>query len=226
MAGWAEAAWSWALTQGTGVWLLLVPIGAGLAWVGRILVNLLLEVLREGRTAKADQKKAATEFVHIADEYRRYWQTKYYDDENQQPDPNPESFVEWSGDRFDPLLTSETRALHARLSPALRNQAFALDQKVKEAKGTIAVLAEYDEAQIDYDAPIIVCEIAIASDELYARALQEASLKRPVEYDAISDIKSKLTRYRKDKEEADKARSWANDIEMIEALPKKKDADL
>jgi Arc/MetJ family transcription regulator len=203
IVAWIEAAWVWAstLVQGTTVWLLLVPAGIA-AWLGKIL----LELLREWRTAKADQKKAATEFVHIADEYRRYWQTKYYDDENQQPDPEPESSVEWSGDRFDPLLTTEARAIYARLSPALKNQAFALDHKVKEAKGTIGTLSEFDEAQIDYDAPVLVCEIAIAADELYASALKEAGLKRPVDYDAVSQVRSSLVRYRKEKEEADSAR--------------------
>jgi hypothetical protein len=201
MMVWAERAWSWVATLGTSLWFLL-PVGAVLAWAAKTLAGLLLEILRERRKAKEDQRKAAIEFVHIVDEYRRYWVDKHHEDLNAQPDPDPQSMVEWSGDPFNPLLKSDNRALHVRLSPSLRAQAYALNHRVAEAKGLISSLSEYSDWMIDYEAPIIVCEIAIASDDLYNSVLREAVLKRPDEYDAISDIKSKLIRYRNDKEEA------------------------
>ena len=62
---WLESAWTWA--QDNIGWLL--PSGAVAAWAGKTFGALLLEVLREKRSARADQRKAATEFAHVADEY-------------------------------------------------------------------------------------------------------------------------------------------------------------
>jgi hypothetical protein len=73
----------------------------------------------------------------------------------------------------------------------------------------------------DNEAPIIVCEIAIAADELYNSVLHEAALKRPDEYDAISDIKSKLIRYRNDNEEALNENRLANERLGLSAFPQK-----
>jgi hypothetical protein len=92
---------------------------------------------------------------------------------------------------------------------------------VEEAEGLISSLAEYSDWMIDYEAPIIVCEIAIAADELYNSVLHEAALKRPDEYDAISDIKSKLIRYRNDKEEALNENRLANERLGLSAFPQK-----
>ena len=218
---WIESAWGWLIAQGHALWLLLLPASGLLAWIGKPLVNYFSEVKREERAAKAEQVKAAIEFVHFADEFRRYWERKYYDDKNAEPNPEPESFVEWSGDAFDPLLTAESRPVYARLSPALRGEAFALDQRVKNAKSAIASLYEYADHEIDTEAPIIVCEIAIAADALYDNTLREAGIKRPHSYDSIRGISVSLAKSEQDKKDAEEAAKHSEFMQMIEALPKK-----
>lgn len=183
--------WNWLARQVEGLWVLL-PLGAILFGLWRLASTYGMERLREGRAAKADQKRAASEFVHVADEFRRYWAQRYYDDQNAEPDPNPTSSVVWRPENFDPLLTPQRHPLYSRLSSPLRNQALAVDQQVKDAKEEIASLARYDENQIDYDGPIIVCEIAIAADALWESGLKEAGLKRPFGYDTVGDFKSDL----------------------------------
>lgn len=214
-----EEAWAWLAVQGVSFWVWL-PVGAVAAVLAKVSSSYALELLREHRSTKADQRKAASEFVYVADKFRRYWVRKFYDDQNQQPDPEPTSSVEWAGDPFDPLLTPERHALYSRLSPALRNQAYSLDHRVREAKETISSHAEYDEDQIDYDAPILVCEIAIAADELYASVLHEAGLKRPDEYDAISDVKARLPGFQQAKADYAATRTrWTE--ELLRSLPPK-----
>lgn len=200
-----EAIWLW--IRDNLAWL--VPSSAVAAWLGKTAVSFVLDVLRERRAVRADQRKAATEFAHVADEYRRYWIKKHYDDLNAQP--VEDHFVQWSGDSFDPLIRSECRVLHARLARPLKDQAFALDHRVKEAKEQIATLAEFREEDIDLEAPILVAEIAIAADQLYRVVMREAGLKPSQEYDSIGDIKRRLIGYRKEKERIEEINRKANE---------------
>lgn len=210
---------NWIVAQAESLWLLL-PVTALVVMVLRFASTYWMERLREGRARKADQKKAASEFVYVADAFRRYWVKRYYADQNQQPDPDPESSVVWSGDDFDPLLTPERQSLFSRLSKPLQNRAYALDHMVREAKENIATLAEFDEDQIDYDAPVHVCEIAIASDELWRAVLNEMGLSPPAMYDAISDIRSGLDKSRADKQKAADERQRFNEEFWSKHAPK------
>lgn len=208
----AEEFLAWLASQGASFWVWL-PVTAIAGYVAKAATSYALELLRERRMTMAEQRRAASEFVYVADKFRRYWSRKFYDDQNHLPDPEPTSSVEWSGDPFDPLLTPERHALYSRLSPTLRNEAYALDHRVKEAKEMIEAFAEYDEDQIDYNAPVFVSEIAIASDQLYSSVLREAGLSRPEEHDTISDVKGHLESFRKARDEYDAKRTrWSDAV--------------
>lgn len=211
--------WTWVSAQAENLWV-LVPVTTILVMMLRFASTYVMELLRERRASKADQKKAASEFVYVADAFRRYWVKRYYSDQNQQPDPDPESSVEWSGDDFDPLLTPERQPLFSRLSKPLRDRAYALDHMVREAKNNIATLSEFDEDQIDYDAPIHVCEIAIAADALWKAVLREMGLSPPAMYDAISDIQSGLDKSIAHKQKAADERQRFNEEFWSKHAPK------
>lgn len=202
--------WTWIVAQAESLWL-VVPITTLLIMVGRFASTYWMERLREGRARKADQKKAASEFVYVADSFRRHWAQHYYDSQNAEPDQTGGSMIPWAVDSFDPLLTPERQALYSRLSDTLRTDAYALDHQVKEAKEELAALSRYDDSAVDLDAPIYSCEIAIAADALWVSALREAGLKRPTGYDVLVSIKEQLQAFRDVKTKAEEAQKRLHD---------------
>lgn len=123
---------------------------------------------KENRATQAEQARAAIEFAHIVNEYRSYWIKAHFDDEN--APPVRDHYIQWIGDPFDLLISAEARPLHARLSPRLRSEAFKLQQLVQEKRELIGSVAEYRDDDLNFEGPIAVCEIALATDSLRCAA--------------------------------------------------------
>ena len=184
-------------------------VSAVIGFFARNVASWVLERRKESRATRADQKRAAIEFAHIMDEYRSYWIAKHFDDESAPPVEN--HWVQWGGDRFDPLITAEHRALHARLSPTLQSEAFDLQKLVREKKELISQISEYRDDDLDFEGPIAVCEIALATDKLYRHVMQEAGLNAADHGYAFDSIRRRLKQAEKDKAEAEAAKKKAMD---------------
>lgn len=203
------------INENLGVTLTVTGVlGAAVGFFARNVASWFLETQKESRAAKADQKRAAIEFAHIVNEYRSHWIGQHFEDEN--APPVEDHWVQWSGASFDPLISPEGRALHARLSSELRSEAFDLHELVRQKKELISQLSEYREEDLDFEGPIAVCEIALATDKLYRKVMQEAGLTVADLKYAFDSIQRRLSRAEKDKAEAAEAnqRSW----EQISAM--------
>lgn len=202
-----QQVWDWA-KDNLGIVLTTTTIVGGIGgFVVKSLTTWLFDQLKESRQTKADQKRAATEFAHVVNEYRDHWIAKHFEDEN--AEPPRDHWVQWSGDPFDPLIATEHRALHARLSPALRAAAFALHDKVAKTKSFIASVSEFRDSDLDHEGPIAVSEIAIAADALYQAVMKEAGLPpAPQEY-AFDSIRRRLAASEKEKKDSEEANRMA-----------------
>lgn len=208
--------WDWAKDNLGIVLTTTTVVGAIAGFIGKSLVAWLLDQLKESRQTKSDQKRAATEFAHIVNQYRDYWIAKHFEDEN--AEPVRDHWVQWSGDSFSPLIAPEHRPLHARLSPALKAAAFALHDKVAKAKSFIASVSEYRDSDLDFEGPITVSEIAIATDDLYRAVMKEADLPPAPQGYAFESIRRRLATSEKEKrddEEANKA-AWMSVTKAVE----------
>lgn len=208
--------WDWSKDNLGIVLTTTTVVGAIVGFVGKSLVSWLLDQLRESRQTKADQKRAATEFAHIVNEYRDYWIAKHFEDKN--AEPPRDHWVQWSGDPFNPLIAPQHRALHARLSPALKAAAFALHDKVAKVKSFIASVSEYRDSDLDFEGPIAVSEIAIATDALYRAVMKEAGLPPASQEYAFESIRRRLAvseQEKKDDAEASRT-AWAELSRNIE----------
>jgi len=132
------------------------------------------------------------------EEYARYWVKTHFDDLNAQPDPT--SFVQWSGAKFkSPLDSKEQMEVFGDLSATVRNAVFKLHTMARNRENYISSVAEYREDDLDHEGPIAVAEMVIAADETFRVAAREARLKDAMARgNSVDWIKSWLEKAKQD----------------------------
>jgi hypothetical protein len=131
----------------------------------------------EAKKAKeAEQKKAANDLLHAADDFRRYWAKRHFDYVNQQVPPEEEPG--WPMEVFDPLIKGPTlEAIYSRLSAELQARVFKLNQDIKNVGRGLSALIEWDTDRIEDEGPIRDAEIAIEAYEVFLMIAAEAGMK-------------------------------------------------
>jgi hypothetical protein len=154
------------LVGGIGAFLLLIAT----PWAG-----MGAKMLEERRAKRVDQRKAANDLLHVADDFRRYWAQRHFDHVNQQPRPDEEPG--WAGGPFNPLIaTPQLQSIYSRLSPGLQSAVFHLDQGIKNVASEVAGMAEWVPEKLEDDGPIRDAGITIEAEELFLMIAKEAGI--------------------------------------------------
>ncbi len=171
-----------------------------------------------------EERLAATLLLPHVIKYKLYWVKKYSDDANAQPDLDEE--FQWSGDKFDPILSNEkVEATAAKLAKPLMVKMFAVEMLAHRWKSDIAIASEYDTEDIDIVGPLATAEIALAADDLLRGLAKAAKVPTPDAGDDMAYIQSEAEGLRekrakwKQRQEESQRRFREQILEQTEAKP-------
>jgi hypothetical protein len=132
------------------------------------------------RLRRADEKRAAAELVPRLTEYKVHWIDKYYADRNAEPNPNPDSDIDWKYDPFEPLLsTPALSTVAARLSRGLRDSVHRLHALALKWKGDLDAAYEWNHPLVDVIGPLAVTELAVDTNRALKAICKEAGVSEP-----------------------------------------------
>jgi hypothetical protein len=174
------------------------PIAATI--VTAIVIPFLMRLWDSITGRRRDEQLAATMLLPHVIKYKLYWVNRYHEDQTEQPDPEAE--FQWSGDRFEAVLSSEKiEATAARLSKPLRIKIFELEMLAYRWKSAVSLASEYYTDNIDIIGPLAVAEIALASHDLLEALAKEAGVPTPDMGHDMDFIQSAAETERRNREE-------------------------